>query len=101
MRRLAKYLLILPVVVLFGACREKPQLKEEISVDPVLIEAVSALKSYKVAVTSNASWTLSAERAVSWFTTDRTSGSGDATVTFRVYENKYKDARQAVIVFKT
>ncbi len=76
-------------------------MQETISVSPDTIQAVSALGSYEVQVSSNAAWEVSVEGDPSWLTLTRTSGHENAKVGIRVSENKYKDARDAGIVFKT
>ena len=93
--------------VLLGACRkpDKPTVEETLSVDPPVITATSSLATYTVTVVSNVHWTadLAAEDGseAAWATLGRTSGTGDASVSVRVNENKYKDERKAVITFKT
>ena len=62
MRHLVNTLLtLLTGALLLGSCREKPQIQEEISVNPTTIEAKVALASYKIAVQSNAAWTVAVE----------------------------------------
>ena len=102
MRRLGKIsLVLLAGALLFGSCREKETVREELSVSPASIEAGVALKSYKISVLSNAAWTVAVEGSAAWLTLDRASGHDDATVTVRVLENPYKDQRVASILFKT
>lgn len=103
-----RYLLMLTLAgALLGACKgeEKPQVTEEIAVSPASIPAGKALATYTVNVTSNVRWTVTMTEEgggnVSWATLGRTSGTGDASVTVRVNENKYKEERRAVIAFKT
>ena len=94
-------------VLLLGSCREKgPESSSEtLSVEPASIEAEKDLGSYKIKVTSNAKWTVSlkddAGQDVGWATLDRSSGNGDATVTVRMNENKFKSSRGALVQFKT
>lgn len=88
------------------ACGGKdPEISETISVSPETLNAGKELASYKIEVMSNASWKVALEgnggNAVSWATLSRSSGTGNATVTVRVLENKYKDSRTASVVFKT
>ena len=102
MRRLGNILLVLLAgALLFGSCREKETVREELSVNPTSIEAGAALKSYKITVQSNTTWTVTVEGSASWLSLDRASGREDATVTVRVLENKYQDPRQATVLFKT
>jgi endonuclease/exonuclease/phosphatase family metal-dependent hydrolase len=87
--------------VLAGSCREKEPVQETISVNPETIQASASLDSYDVQVSSNAAWEASVEGGLSWITLTRTTGHENAKVGVRVGENKYKDAREAGIVFKT
>ena len=90
-----------------GSCRDKgPESSSEtLSVEPASIEAEKDLGSYKMKVISNAKWTVSlkddAGQDVGWATLDRSSGNGDATVTVRMNENKFKSSRGALVQFKT
>ena len=84
-----------------GSCQEKPTVQEEISVSPDTIQAESSLGNYEVQVSSNAAWEVYVESDPAWVTLTRTSGHENAKVGIRVSENKYKDARDAGIVFKT
>ena len=92
---------------ILGACQkpEAPTSDETLSVDPPVIAATSSLATYTVSVASNAHWTvtLAAEDGTeaAWAMLGRTSGTGNASVSVRVNENKYKDERKAVITFKT
>ena len=81
-------LTLLTGALLLGSCQEKPQIKEEISVNPTTIAAKVTLASYKIAVQSNAAWAVAVEGSPNWLTLDRSSGHDDATVTVRVLENK-------------
>lgn len=99
MRRISKALFLLLAGALLGSCQEKVTEPEAIAVNPCVIEADATLSSYTVDVVSNARWTVSVEEA--WVTPDRTSGHDDATVTFRVNENRYSEPRTAAILFKT
>ena len=101
MRRALQFGLILLAGAILGSCREKEPLKEELTVSPATIDAVATLNSYKVTVQSNAAWTVTVEKSLSWLIPDRASGHDDAVVTVRVYENKYEDPRTAVLLFKT
>ena len=94
-------LTLLTGALLLGSCQEKPQIKEEISVNPTTIAAKVTLASYKIAVQSNAAWAVAVEGSPNWLTLDRSSGHDDATVTVRVLENKYNESREASILFKT
>lgn len=87
--------------VLACSCREKQPDPEVISVDPETINAAYSLDTYEIMVSSNAAWEVSVEGAPSWVTLTRNSGHDDAKVGVRVSENKYKDAREASILFKT
>ena len=93
--------LLLLAGVLAGSCREKEPVQETISVNPETIQASASLDSYDVQVSSNAAWEASVEGGLSWITLTRTTGHENAKVGVRVGENKYKDAREAGIVFKT
>lgn len=99
----SSWLLILPVLAgaVLGSCRKPQAPEEEISVSPIGISASAQMKSYKVEVSSNTSWTVKEERELSWVVLDRSSGHDNATMSVRVLENKYKDAREARIVFST
>ena len=67
MRRLGNILLVLLAgALLFGSCREKETVREELSVSPTSIEAGAALKSYKITVQSNTTWTVTVEGSASW-----------------------------------
>lgn len=96
--RLAMIFLLAGAILL--SCQEKP-VQEVISVAPGTIQATPELDTYEVQVSSNASWEVSIEDNLPWLTPTRNSGHDDARVGIRVSENKYKDARDAVIVFKT
>ena len=97
---------ILLAGVLMGSCggKEEP-VKETLSLDTQKVEASKEMAGHKIGVSSNTSWTVTftnenGEEAV-WGVLDRTSGSGDATITLRLYENKFKNSRQGVVTFTT
>ena len=104
-KRIFILVLLMAAGVLAGSCREKEDPEESISVNPASIEASSDLASYKIEVSANCSWTVSAEdgngEEALWLTPDRNSGHDNATVTIRVTENKYVDARTASVAFST
>ena len=104
-KRIFILVLLIAAGVLAGSCREKENPEENISVSPSSIEASSDLASYKVEVSANCNWTVSTEgengEEAFWLTPDRTSGHDNATVTIRVTENKYVDARTASVAFST
>lgn len=104
-----KHILILVLLGVAGAvlcsCHEKDGPEESISVSPASIEAESGLASYKLDVEANCAWTVRAEgkngEEVFWLTPSQASGRGNASVTLRVNENIYTDARAASVVFST
>ena len=104
MKNAIKILFSFLVGVLVYSCQKEtqPEVVEEIAVSPAEIDASSDLANYKVDVTSNVKWTVSVEEsAASWITLGRSSGNGNLQVSIRVAENKYKEERSALIIFKT
>lgn len=102
MRRIFHIASIFLAGLVLGSCQEKvAPVAEEISADPAFIEAEAAMKSYKIAVTSNAQWTVSIADAATWLSLDRSSGHDNATVTVRVFENKLPATREATVRFTT
>ena len=93
--------------VLMGSCGGKEPVKEEdtLSIDPPEVNATKEMTSYKIGITSNASWTASftdeSGADAVWGVLDRGAGKGDATITLRVYENKYKSARTGLLTVST
>ncbi len=92
--------------VLLGSCKEKENpVAETLSLDPERVDAAKEMASYKIGIQSNASWTVSLTDEeggdIFWGVLDRSSGTGDATITIRLYENKYKNDRSAKVVVKT
>ena len=104
-RHIILFVLSIMAGVCFSSCHEKDKLEESISVSPDSIEAAMDLASYKINVTSNCSWSVTAEgengEEIFWLTPSQTSGHDDATVTIRVNENVYGDSRRASVVFTT
>lgn len=94
-------LFLLAGALFAGSCQGKDEPEESLSADPALIEAGSAMESYRISVSSNCSWTVEVEEDPGWLQLDRSSGHDDATVTARVYENKYDSPREAAILFKS
>lgn len=96
---------LLAGVLFLGSCHEKEKPEETLAVSPASIDATKDLSSYKVEVKSNCEWTVAAEaengEPVFWLTPDRSSGHDNATVTLRVNENGFRDARRAVVAFTT
>lgn len=79
--------------------------QESLSLDPVTMDVPKDLASYKISVSSNVSWTASFEAESAsggeWGRLDRSSGTGDATLTLRLNENTYKSSRSGSVVVKT
>lgn len=92
---------------LLGSCGEKdtPPVAESLAVEPSEINAVKDIASYKIDIVSNTSWTASfageSGEEATWGVLNRTSGTGDASLTLRLYENKYKSSRAATLNVKT
>lgn len=92
---------------LLGSCQKpvSPAAEETLSVHPPVIAATSSLATYTLSVVSNTHWTAALTEEdgseAAWAALGRTSGTGDASVSVRVNQNKYKDGRKAVITFKT
>lgn len=91
---------------LLVSCNKKEySVTESLSLDKETIEAPKNLASYKIGVSSNVSWTVSfvneSGEELLWGILDRKSGSGNATLTLRLYENKYKSERRGQVVVKT
>ncbi len=83
-----------------ASCQDKP-VQEVISVEPGTITALSEPGNYEVQVVSNAAWEVSVEDNPVWLTLTRNAGHENAKLGIRVSENKYRDARDAAVVFKT
>jgi len=85
------------------SCTEKggPEEGGTVKVSPGGIDAPSGLCIRSVEVTADCSWTVSVAaedgNEVSWAVPDRAGGKGNATVNVRIYANKYKDSRTAVL----
>ncbi len=98
--------LFLAGVVLTGSCQKgQGKVEENFSVTPPSMEVEKELSSYSLEVSSNVSWSVVLEgeggASVSWATLGRNSGRGNAQLQIRVLENKYKEPREANIVFTT
>ena len=98
--------LFLAGAILTGSCQKgQGKVEESFSVTPPSLEVEKELSSYSLEVTSNVSWSVVLEgeggASVSWATLGRNSGRGNAQLQIRVLENKYKEPREANIVFTT
>lgn len=83
----------------------QPETPEELSVDPIEIQASASLATYGMEVISNTRWTVRVQGIdgadASWLSLSRSSGSGNQPVSVRVSENKYTESRTATIAFET
>ena len=99
--------LILSSVLMLSSCGGDSvrTVKDEIAVSPVSVPLSSQSGSGSVEVTANCAWTAEVSGVdgtdVSWLVLGKTKGTGNATVTFRVFENKYNAERKASVVFTT
>lgn len=99
-------IIILLAGALMGSCGDKEEpVKETLSLDTQKVEASREMAGHKIGISSNASWTVTftnenGDEAV-WGVLDRSSGSGNATITLRLYENKYKNSRNGLVTVTT
>ena len=74
---------------------------ESIEVSIAEINAPASLNTQKIEIKANCDWELSLEdengNVPTWITTDKTIGRGDYTVNLKIYANKFKNDRQAVL----
>lgn len=99
--------LILSSVLMLSSCGgdSVSTIKDEITVSPATVSFPSQSGSESVEVTANCSWTAEVTGVdgsdASWLVLGKTRGTGNATVTLRVFENKYNAERKASLVFTT
>lgn len=83
------------------SCTEKGSQEPEFAVSTTQLNAPHTLSTQSFEVTSGEDWTVSvlSEEGVEvkWAKLNRDSGSGNATITVRVYPNEYADERSADI----
>ena len=107
MKNIYRLVLILSSVLMLSSCGDDSvsTVKDEISVTPASIEIPSQSGSKSVEVTANCSWTaeLQGEGGLDsdWLILAKSKGTGNAVVSFRVHENKYKTDRSVSIIFKS
>lgn len=99
--------LVLSLVLMLSSCGDDSvgTVKDEISVSPALIELPSQSGSGSIEVTANCAWTAEVYGLdggdASWFILGKSKGTGNASVTFRVFENNYNAERKLSVVFTT
>lgn len=99
--------LILSSVLMLSSCGGDSvgTVNDEIAVSPLSIELPSQAGSGSVEVTANCSWTAEVSGVdgadASWIVLAKSKGTGNATVTFRTFENKYNAERKVSFVFRT
>lgn len=99
--------LVLSLVLMLSSCGDDSvsTVKDEISVSPALIELPSQSGSGTIEVTANCAWTAEVYGLdgadASWFILGKSKGTGNASVTFRVFENNYNVERKLSVVFTT
>lgn len=105
MKYLLKSLTVFTSALMLLSCDGGIKVEETISASPATIDAGVSLASYEINLTSNAAWTAELQgegnAEVAWVSLSKSKGTGDAKITARVFENKYKDTRKATVVFTT
>ena len=100
-------LFILSLAFVLSSCGDDSidAVVEKITVDPQSLELSPESGSEVVEVAANCGWTAEAHPVdgadAGWLVLAKSKGTGNATVNFRVMENKYNSERKASIVFTT
>lgn len=78
---------------------------DSVEVSPSEINAPCTLNTQTVGISSDGSWTISivdeSGESVSWAEADKTSGKGNAEIHVRIYVNRYKGSRTAIMNVST
>ena len=68
-----------------------------LSINPIKKDLDASVSSESISVTSNTFWTVSKD--ASWLSLDKTSGTGNGSITFRAEANSKAESREGVITF--
>lgn len=105
-KSIIRFTLTLYSVLMLSSCDDSVSpVVEEIAASPLSFELSSESSNCIVQVTANCSWKTEVKPIdgidASWIVLGKSQGKGDATLNFRVLQNKYNSDRKAEIVLST
>lgn len=75
--------------------------EESLELAPSDISAACTLNAKVVEVTANCPWTVHKPDDANWITLDKSSGSGNGSISMKILKNDYRSSRKAVLTVST